>query len=321
MIDLLKGDCLELMKNIPDGSVDLVLTDPPYGTTACKWDSVIPFEPMWEQLKRIVKRGGAIVLFGSEPFSSLLRASNIDWYKYDWIWEKEQSSSGLQAKIAPMKKHENISVFFQAPTDDTTNAYKWLKEYFQTEKKKCGLSSKQMRELLGNYMASHYFTNGKQFAIPSLDDYEKLQKTGFFCVPYDKIKEEYEKAKNTYNPQMTEGKVYKGHFAPGAEVHGKSTHYVKDNDGTRYPTSVLKFNRAKGLHPTQKPVALLEYLIRTYTNEGETVLDFTMGSGSTGVACVNTNRNFIGIEFDENYYNIACERISKAERERNNDTV
>ena len=313
-MQLFHGDCLELMKNIPDGSVDLVLTDPPYGTTACKWDSVIPFEPMWEQLKRIVKRGGAIVLFGSEPFSSLLRASNIDWYKYDWIWEKEQSSSGLQAKIAPMKKHENISVFFQAPTDDTTNAYKWLKEYFQTEKKKCGLSSKQMRELLGNYMASHYFTNGEQFAIPSLDDYKKLQKTGFFCVPYDRIKEEYEKGKNTYNPQMTEGKAYKGHFAPGAEVHGKSTHYVKDNGGTRYPTSILKFNRAKGLHPTQKPVALLEYIIRTYTKESETVLDFTMGSGSTGVACVNTGRNFIGIELDDEYYSVACKRIEAARK-------
>jgi DNA modification methylase len=312
MIQLYNGDCLELMKNIPDGSVDLVLTDPPYGTTACKWDSVIPFEPMWEELKRIVKRGGAIVLFGSEPFSSLLRASNIDWYKYDWIWEKEQSSSGLQANIAPMKKHENISVFFQAPTDDTTNAYKKLKQYFQNEKKKSGLSSKQIRELLGNYMSSHYFTNGEQFCIPSICDYEKLQTTGFFCLPYEEIKKEYEKAKNTYNPQMTEGKAYKGHFAPGAEVHGKSTHYVKENKGTRYPTSILKFNRARGLHPTQKPVDLLEYLIKTYTNESETVLDFTMGSGSTGVACINTNRKFIGIELDENYFNIAKDRIENS---------
>ena len=313
LIELWQGDCLELMKNIPDGSVDLVLTDPPYGTTACKWDSVIPFEPMWEQLKRIVKRGGAIVLFGSEPFSSLLRASNIDWYKYDWIWEKEQSSSGLQAKIAPMKKHENISVFFQAPTDDTTNAYQSLKDYFQSEKKRSGLNSKQIKELLGNYMASHYFTNGSQFCIPSEENYKKLQSTGFFQVPFGEIRKQYkEDCQNTYNPQMAEGKPYKGHFAPGAEVHGKSTHYVKDNDGTRYPTSILKFNRANGLHPTQKPVALLEYLIRTYTNEGETILDFTMGSGSTGVACVNTNRHFIGIELDDGYFSIAKKRIEEA---------
>lgn len=195
MINLMQGDCLELMKNIPDGSVDLVLTDPPYGTTACKWDSVIPFEPMWEQLKRIVKRGGAIVLFGSEPFSSLLRASNIDWYKYDWIWEKEQSSSGLQAKIAPMKKHENISVFYQTFTDcyDTTEMFAELKEYMQTERKKAGLDGKKTRELLGSYMGSHYFTNGSQFCIPTKEAYSKLQSTGFFNMPFEELTEKISK--------------------------------------------------------------------------------------------------------------------------------
>lgn len=180
-IELWHGDCLELMKDISDGSVDLVLADPPYGTTACKWDSVIPFEPMWEQLKRIVKRGGTIVLFGSEPFSSLLRISNIDWYKYDWVWEKEQSSSGLQSKIAPMKKHENISVFFQAPTDDTTNAYQSLKEYFQSEKEKSGLNSKQIKELLGNYMSSHYLQMDRSFAY-------RLKKTIKNCKARDFFK-------------------------------------------------------------------------------------------------------------------------------------
>lgn len=323
--ELWHGDCLELMKEIPSGSVDLILTDPPYGTTACKWDSVIPFEPMWEQLKRIVKRGGAIVLFGSEPFSSLLRASNIDWYKYDWIWEKEQSSSGLQAKIAPMKIHEIISVFGDnRPPFDTTTAFDNLKKYMISEREKMGLSNKQLKELLQSDMASHYFTTKSQFTIPVKSAYEKLQKTGLFNRDYSDIRREYDaenekiKAKrkeeqfSTYNPQMTNGKAYKGHFAPDAEVHGKSTHYVKDNNGTRYPTSVLRFNRAKGLHPTQKPVALLEYLIKTYTNEGETVLDFTMGSGSTGVACVNTNRHFIGIELDEGYFNIAKKRIEEA---------
>lgn len=161
-------------------------------------------------------------------------------------------------------------------------------------------------------MSSHYFTNGSQFCIPSEENYKKLQSTGFFQVPFEEIRKQYkEDCQNTYNPQMTEGKAYKGHFAPGAEVHGKATHYVKDNSGTRYPTSILKFNRAKGLHPTQKPVDLLEYLIRTYTNEEETVLDFTMGSGSTGVACVNTNRRFIGIELDEGYFNTAKKRIEE----------
>lgn len=321
-MELLQGDCLELMKNIPSGSVDLVLTDPPYGTTACKWDSVIPFEQMWMQLKRIVKKGGAIVLFGSEPFSSLLRASNIEWYKYDWIWVKEQSSSGLQAKIAPMKKHENISVFFQTFSDcyDTTDMFHELKRYMQAEKRKTGLNSTQIKELLGSYMASHYFTNGSQFCIPTQDAYAKLRSTGCFPMPFDvlqgKYQEERKRSKiddfNLYNPQMGVGKAYAGHFAPDAEVHGKSIHYVKGNEGTRYPTSILQFNREKGLHPTQKPVALLEYLIKTYTDEGNTVLDFTMGSGSTGVACVNTGRDFIGIELDAGYFQIAKDRIEQA---------
>ena len=315
-IELWQGDCLELMKNIPDGSVDLVLTDPPYGTTACKWDSVIPFEPMWEELKRIVKRGGAIILFGSEPFSSLLRASNIDWYKYDWIWEKPNGSGFLSAKKTPLKNHENISVFFQAPTDDTTNAFYSLKEYFQSEKKKSGLTSKQIQELLGNYMLSHYFTSGTQFAIPNQEDYKKLQSTGFWTKDYEEIKAEYESAFNTYNPQFTEGKPYQCKQGRLAEVvtgtsTGKSTHITK-SDGKRYPKTVLKFNKETGSHPTQKPIALLEYLIRTYTNDGETVLDFTMGSGSTGVACVNTGRKFIGIELDEGYFNIAKKRIEEA---------
>lgn len=150
-VTLWQGDCLELMKNIPDGSVDMVLTDPPYGTTACKWDSVIPFDPMWERLKRIVKRGGAIVLFGSEPFSSLLRASNIDWYKYDWIWEKEQSSSGLQAKIAPMKKHENISVFYQTFSDcyDTTEMFADSKNICRQSEKRRGLVERKQGNCLG----------------------------------------------------------------------------------------------------------------------------------------------------------------------------
>ena len=316
-IQIFCGDCLELMKNIPDGSVDLVLTDPPYGTTACKWDSVIPFEPMWGELKRIVKRGGAIVLFGSEPFSSLLRASNIDWYKYDWIWEKPNGSGFLSAKKAPLKNHENISVFFQAPTDDTTNAFYSLKEYFQNEKQKSGLSSKQIQELLGNYMQSHYFTSGTQFAIPNEKDYKKLQSTGFWAKDYEEIKKEYEGAFNTYNPQFAEGKPYQCKQGRLAEVItgtsvGKSTHITK-SDGKRYPKTVLKFNKETGSHPTQKPVDLLEYLINTYTNEGETVLDFTMGSGSTGVACINTNRNFIGIEKDHTYFQIAKNRLENVE--------
>lgn len=172
-------------------------------------------------------------------------------------------------------------------------------------------------------MGSHYFTRKTQFAIPTKQAYEKLQTTGFFKRPYEEIQTEYKAELNKgtvshylqscYNPQMGTGKPYSGHYAPDAKVHGKSEHYVKENTGTRYPTSILRFNREKGLHPTQKPVPLLEYLIKTYTNEGETVLDNCMGSGSTGVACVNTNRDFIGIELDENYFQTAKNRIEQAE--------
>ena len=231
--DLWQGDCLELMKNIPDGSVDLVLTDPPYGTTACKWDSVIPFEPMWEQLNRIIKPNGAICLFGSEPFSSALRMSNIKNFKYDWIWNKKLAGNGILAKKQPLKIHEIVSVFHS-----------------------------------GIYM-----------------------------------------------PQMTKGR-YRKKMTGGikeSEITGGNAVVDEYSNDLYYPKSILEYgigNMRKGrLHPTQKPIELLEYLIKTYTNEGEAVLDFTMGSGSTGVACVNTNRRFIGIELDEGYFNIAKKRI------------
>ena len=242
---LYHGDCLEEMSKIPNGSVDLVLTDPPYGTTACKWDSVVPFEPMWEHLRRIIKPNGTIVLFGGEPFSSALRMSNIQQYKYDWVWVKNNSVGFVNAKLKPMGKHEIISVF---STGKTSN---------------------------GNKNNMRYYPQG-------LKRYEKVVRSG------------NKKGKdNTY-------------WRPSME----STTCGIFQEYTNYPTSVLEFSKdVKAVHPTQKPVALLEYLIRTYTQEGELVLDFTMGSGSTGVACANTNRQFIGIELDEKYYNLAAQRI------------
>lgn len=245
MINLMNGDCLELMKNIPDGSVDLILTDPPYGTTACKWDTVIPFEMMWVELKRIIKPNGAIVLFGSEPFSSALRMSNIKQYKYDWVWEKSRALGFMNAKNKPMNKHELISVFSNGA---------------------CANGSKN---------------------------------------------------KMIYNPQglLPLNKIVKGRKSSKADSEGhnfgrKSHKEELFQEWTNYPDQILKFNsEGKTVHPTQKPVALLEYLIKTYTQENETVLDFTMGSGSTGVAAKNTNRKFIGIELDETYFNIAQERM------------
>ena len=243
MIDLFKGDCLEVMKGIKSGSIDAIITDPPYGTTACKWDSVIDFYLMWEQLNRIIKPNGAIVLFGSEPFSSVLRMSNIKNYKYDWIWEKSHTANFAVAKYVPLRNHENISVFYnKKPT------YK-----------------PQM--VIGEMVNKRI---GKKIA--------ERKKESFL----------------TNKPSVLEN--------------------VKSNK--YYPKSILFFKsgaRCKSVHPTQKPVLLMEYLIKTYTNENETVLDFTMGSGSTGVAAKNTNRNFIGIEQDEDYFKIAQQRIKETD--------
>jgi len=235
-IKLYKGDCLEVMKTIQDKSIDAIITDPPYGTTACKWDSVIDFNLMWEQLNRIIKPDGAIVLFGSEPFSSALRMSNIKNYKYDWIWNKKLAGNAINAKIHPLKIHEIISVF-----------------------------------------------NSK-----------------------------------IYIPQKTKGKMRKKMGFTNQPKHiGKVDEAKETMNDLYYPKSIQDFTmanlRRNRLHPTQKPILLMEYLIKTYTNENKTVLDFTMGSGSTGVACKNTNRNFIGIEQDENYFKIAKQRIKETE--------
>ena len=240
---LYQGDCIELMKDILDGSVDLVLTDPPYGTTACKWDSVIPFEPMWEQLNRIIKPNSAICLFGNEPFTSCLICSNINGFKYRWDWNKKIPSGMGYAKYRPMQQTEDICVFSKGGEKTKYNP-----QFIKRDKPiKSGGNSIQARVY-----------------------------SGFKC--------------------MENGNEY------------KKTYDYKN------PITLIEFDKVRkgALHPTQKPVPLLEYLIRTYTNEGETVLDFTMGSGSTGVACVNTNRSFIGIELDENYFKIAENRIKQA---------
>ena len=242
MIQLFKGDCLELMKSIPDGSIDAIITDPPYGTTACKWDSVIDFELMWEQLNRIIKPNGAIVLFGSEPFSSALRMSNIKNYKYDLVWKKERPTNPLNVKKQPPRYFENISVFY----------------------------SKQ--PTYNPQMVKRKLENKRNNKPRVLKDETKNIDT------------------NKYNDRVLSG----------------------SND-LIYQPNVLEFPMQRGKHPTQKPVALIEYLIKTYTNENETVLDFTMGSGSTMVACQNTNRNGIGIEQDDKYFEIAKQRIKQNE--------
>ena len=245
-IQLYNGDCLEVMDKLIERGVkvDAIITDPPYGTTACKWDTVIPFDEMWERLNKLVKPNGAIVLFGSEPFSSQLRCSNLKNYKYDWVWNKKLAGNGILAKKQPLKIHENVIVF-----------------------------------------------NSKIY-IPQMTK-GKLRK------------------KMTNNPKISE--------INGGDGVKRATETFNDQ---YYPTSIQEFSmanlRRNRLHPTQKPVDLLEYLIKTYTNENDIVLDFTMGSGSTGVACVNINRKFVGIELDEKYFEIAKERIKEAQDNKNN---
>jgi len=229
------GDCLERMKEIADGSVDMVLADPPYGTTACKWDSVIPFEPMWAELKRIIKPNGAIVMTASQPFTTALIYSNMKEFKYSLVWDKVQGTGFLNSKKQPLKSCEDVTVFY-----------------------------------------------AKQ---------------------------------STYNPQMRIG--FKPYSCKQGKTktqnYGKQTGAITVSNGERYPLNKIEFIRDKErIHPTQKPVALMEYLIKTYTNDGETVLDFTMGSGTTGVAAKNLNRKFIGIEMDDKYFKIAQERIAAA---------
>ena len=242
-IDLINGDCIEEMKKMKNKNIkiDLVLTYPPYGTTTCKWDSIIPFNEMWDCLNNIIPNDVPILLFGSEPFSSNLRMSNIKNYKYDWIWVKERGTGFARSNKQPLRKNENISVFYKKQP--------------------------------------YYNSQG-----------EKLKKPYRHALPIVKSKSDV-----FYGNNLTKD---------GKRIYKTYTHTKKHN--------ILEFSRntKNSVHPTQKPVALLEYLIKTYTNEGDTILDFTMGSGSTGVACINTNRNFIGIELDEEYFNIAKERIN-----------
>ena len=241
---IIRGDCLEVMKDIPTGSVDMILADLPYGTTACKWDTIIPFEPLWGQYERIIKDNGAIVLTASQPFTTKLIGSNLDLFRYELIWDKTFGRQPQLANIQPMKRHENVLVF---------------------------------------------------------------AKRGYGKITYNPQKEPLEKPYHSKGASNNSGSR-NGHKLGLKKVAKTYTH--------KTPTTILKFKPPSNsitVHSTQKPVELFEYLIKTYTNEGETVLDNVMGSGTTGIACKNLNRNFIGIELDENYFNIAKERIENHE--------
>ena len=242
------GDCLEVMKELPDKSIDMILCDLPYGTTACAWDTIIPFEPLWEQYERIIKDNGAIVLTASQPFTSVLATSNLKLFKYEWIWEKDKPSNFALANKQPMKYHENILVFY----------------------KKQSKYNKQIT-------TGHKPMNGQA----------SYGRTSNLSVPDIKVKEKFKGGKTTRNP-----------------------------------SSIQKFNTPKhnskdksGYHPTQKPLEMFEYLIKTYTNKNDLVLDNCIGSGTTAMACINTGRNFIGIEIEEKYVKIARKLIEACKKQ------
>ena len=251
-ITLYKGDCLVEMDKIADQSVDMVLCDLPYGTTLCDFDkSIIPFEPLWNQYKRIIKPNRALVLFAQQPFTTYLISSNIDMWKYNWVWEKDNGTNFLNSHYQPLKVTEDICVF---GTGATSNSPK------------------------DNMIYNPQFEQGNPYTCKS-----GMQKSSTVVAGHD-----------------------------SRNVGG----FVTENDGKRYPKNLIRFNRDKDkLHPTQKPIDLLRYLIRTYSNEGDTILDNTMGSGSTGVACIKEKRNFIGIELDDKYFDIAKKRIENENKQ------
>ena len=306
-IALLHGDCLELMKQLPDKSIDAIITDPPYGTTACKWDSVIPFEPMWEQLKRIIKPNGAIVLFGSQPFTSALIMSNPKMFKYEWVWEKNNAGNFQLVNHQPLKIHETISVFC-----NETHSMEFA-DVMLENMKRLGLKNIDVSrlEVSRTGRMTGWVTNklnGSQ--LPTPEQWNKI--CGLFGIE-DKYREILNRVKKiTYNLDLNDTDTVCSNKGKAGTLGHLSSENKRDNyvqTKTGYPKSILRYDRENGLHPTQKPVALMEYLIKTYTNEGETVLDFTAGSGTTGVAALNTNRNAILIERDAEYCAIIKKRI------------
>ena len=237
---LINGDCLDEFKNIEKNSIDLILTDLPYGTTACKWDTIIPFDKLWEMVNYLLKPNGVFITTASQPFTSALIMSNPKMFKYEWIWSKNMGGNFLMAEKQPMKQHENILVF-------------------------------------------------------------SIKNNNYYPIKENRLESGLKRVKSS---------SVKGGGSSEMSVYGERNKTIKKYDDKRFPQTVQKFNVERGFHPTQKPVALFEYLTKTYTNEYETVLDICMGSGTTGVACKNLNRNFIGIEMDDNYFKIASERIN-----------
>ena len=319
------ADCFDELKNIQDKTVDMVCVDLPYGQTECHWDTAIDLSKMWIELKRICKDNTVYVFFCTTKFGYSLISSNKKWFRYDLVWEKSNSVGFLSANKIPLRRHEMIYIFrFEGNENDINNERNIeLRKYAEKVKNYINKPQKEIDILLGNQGIHHFYSfKSSQFGIPTNKNYDKLIEHYKInemedYMTYDEMKGKWEKPKekpmSIYNPQKTKGKPYKvkGHKLKNNNCYGKTEILTGGNlTGDRYPISIIKFNNPKkSLHRTQKPTDLLEWLIKTYSNENDIVLDFTMGSGSTIEACVNTNRRYIGIEKDKDIYLVAKDRL------------
>ena len=323
MIKLYNDNCFNVLPKLKDKSIDLFLLDLPYGQTACEWDSIIDLNKMWVEIKRTIKDNGQIVFFCTTKFGNTLINSNPSWFRYDLIWEKSTAVGFLSANKCPLRKHEMIYIFSNIDDDLLIEKNLELRSYAQKVKDYINKPLKKINLEFENRQVEHFFyIKSSQFGIPTKTNYDKLtkiynlDKMPFLknYINYENLKSKYEKEnKKTYNPQKTKGKPYKCKGGKQKkDVYGQ-THRPENNNisGDRHPTSIIKFNNPqKSDHPTQKPIDLLEWLIKSYSNENDLICDFTMGSGSTGVACKNTNRDFIGVELNKEYFDIAKKRIN-----------
>jgi len=294
--EILLGDCLDLMKDIPDGSIDMVLCDLPYGTTQCKWDTVIPLDELWKEYNRVCKINAAIVLTAAQPFTSNLVMSNPKYFKYNWIWEKSKATGYLNAKKMPMRAHEDVCVFYRKPPTynpqmvqgkpyDKGTAHRPTSVYGAQGLKEKTKKRKELKKLLLEENSLELIR-------------QEMDKMGLEWTIIDKTQTMVDKIIDAVKPLKTT---------------------VKNDTGLRYPRTVQYFKTAESegkksiIHPTQKPLALFEYLVKTYSNEGDLILDNCIGGGTTAVACINTNRNYIGMELDEEYHKKCLERIKKVQ--------
>ena len=306
-IDLRYGDTIEQMKLIPDKSIDFICCDLPYGTTACAWDIIIPFDKLWEQYKRIIKDKGVIVLFGSEPFSSLLRTSNLGWYKYDWIWEKNNAGNFQLVNYQPLKIHETISVFYnETPNMEFANIM--VENMKRLNLKQIDISKLELSRTGGMTGWVTNKMNGSQ--LPTEQQWGKICNLFGIENKYNEILSTVKRI--TYNLELDDTELILSNKGKAGTLGHLSSESKRDNyiqTKTGYPKSILKYDRENGLHPTQKPLELMKYLIKTYSNEDDVVMDNCMGSNTTGLACKELNRQYIGIEKDKNYYDVSVSRV------------